>query len=599
MKLNYLLMALVLVAGFAYACNDGDVVVSYYSPVNLGDTNDVSLVIWVLGDQLNDTNATLDMNGAFTTTDANPSELGDLAPWYYQNNSVWSITAVTPGVYNLTVNVTHEGDSCQARTEVTINAPVDPELELNVSVPATIYTNQAFTFSGVLANTGSSVANNVNVSIEVDNQTVVTGPAEIIYAQLFNGNTVYPDFTLTVSSPGFHTFRMIALDDEGDYVLAEVTREILTAPLIRDVAITSLTYSPSPVPTGTNATINATVENQGELQALTLIHFNINGGYLGNQSVNLAPGSSQNYQVSFFFASEGTFSLNSTVDAVAGESDLADNFMETNVTVQTQEPDDDTGDDYNPGGGGGTAWSGSPILECYSDSECSNGEICFENACVLPSEAGGSGSDSDSGEGTTPEGGQLRIEVLTEEMVAGGIIEVMTVDDSGNALQGAEVRQNGIRVGLTGADGKIFIENVQDGDMIWAGKSGYVSYQVQIDIEAGTASPVGFVSLVGDGALKEGRWILLLLLLAGGLYLAAGRSLKVDITGQDFAKGQVRFNVRDFTKKPVDDALVHIDDILVGRTNQNGQIGVGGVRKNASIKIKKKGYLPAQKFLKN
>ena len=52
-------------------------------------------------------------------------------------------------------------------------------------------------------------------------------------------------------------------------------------------------------------------------------------------------------------------------------------------------------------------------------------------------------------------------------------------------------------------------------------------------------------------------------------------------------------------KNPIKDAFVHIDDILVGKTNQHGQIGIGGIRNNANIKIKKKGYLPAQKQIKS
>ncbi|MFH1786233.1 MAG: CARDB domain-containing protein [archaeon] len=597
MKLNYLMLALVLAAGFAYACNPEDIEISYYSPVDLGDMNQVSLVIWTFGGDINNVQAMLDLPVAFVTADTNPVGLGNLlqADWYYQNNSVWSVTAVQPGVYNMTVNVTHDGGACQARTEVVVNAPTAPELEVNITDPGTIYANQTFTLAAHVTNVGSGTANNVNATLQVDGQTVVTGGLERIYPQLYSANSVHPTFTITSLTPGFHTYRVVASDAEGDYVFAEITKELLMPPLVRDVAITALAYTPDPVPPGTNATITATVENQGQVQAVTYIHFNVNGGYLGNQSVDLAPGSSQTYQVSVYFGSEGTFPLNSTVDFVAGETDLSDNFAARTLTVRSSGGDDGGDDGGSPGGGGGSSWSGSSsILECYSDDECLSGQVCYENVCVVRTGTGGEATTAPA----TGEKAQLKINVLTEEIEDGGIIEIMVVDEAGSPVDAAEVRKNGASVGKTGADGKMLIPDIHDGDMIWAGKAGYISYQVEIDIAA-PAGPTGLVTLGGMGFGNAGLLLLMLLLLGGSIYFIASRSLVVDIAEHDAAQGRLRLAVSGLSKKPVSDALVAVDNVPVGQTDRNGRIGIGGIGKKSLISVKKKGFLPAQKQLKN
>lgn len=115
---------------------------------------------------------------------------------------------------------------------------------------------------------------------------------------------------------------------------------VFAYPLLRDIAVTGVTASPTSVPAGEPVSINVTVENEGEVAETFDVTILYDSSDIETKTVtDLAPGGSETLSFSWDTKDlvEGNYTITAAASEIGGETDTADNTY-TDVVVTVTAP---------------------------------------------------------------------------------------------------------------------------------------------------------------------------------------------------------------------------------------------------------------------
>ena len=217
--------------------------------------------------------------------------------------------------------VTLPGGQLVAGIEVRLDAWVDSSFSSSaICVELSADGGNSWTAAKKTSNLGSSQA------------TYVAGGAADTWGRTWNAGEV-ANLSVRLMNVASSTSRDFRLD----YVAVKVTTAPAPSP-IYDLAVTSVSVTPTSPVAGTSADVSIGVSNQGNQPAsgvnLTLTD-SVSGGVIGTQAVTVGAGQSTslNFSWNTTGAAAGAHSLDATLAPMASETDTADNTKSAAATV--------------------------------------------------------------------------------------------------------------------------------------------------------------------------------------------------------------------------------------------------------------------------
>jgi len=139
--------------------------------------------------------------------------------------------------------------------------------------------------------------------------------------------------THAYADAGTYNVTLTVTDGDG---LTDSTWKTITVLPIHDVAVTSVTPSPTEVTSGKNVTITVVVKNEGTVAENSTVTVYSNNTAIDTQNVtNLAAGSPETLEFVWDTtnATEGNYVIKTEATQVTEETDTADNILTSDVTV--------------------------------------------------------------------------------------------------------------------------------------------------------------------------------------------------------------------------------------------------------------------------
>lgn len=178
----------------------------------------------------------------------------------------------------------------------------------------------------------------VNQEITLDaSQSYDTDGTIVSYAWNFSDGTTLTETdalaTHIYTEDGTYDVTLTVTDDDG---LTNSTWATVTVLPVHDVAVISVTPSPTEVTSGENVTITVDVKNEGTVAETFTVTAYSNDTEIDNQTVtNLAAGSSETLEFVWDTtnATEGNYVMRAEASHVSEETDTADNSRISDVTV--------------------------------------------------------------------------------------------------------------------------------------------------------------------------------------------------------------------------------------------------------------------------
>lgn len=148
-----------------------------------------------------------------------------------------------------------------------------------------------------------------------------------------------PVSTHAFTTAGIYTVTLIVMDNDAQI---DTASELLAVKqIIRDVAVVSVTPSPTEVTMGQNVTVIVVVKNDGNVSETFNVAAYYNNTVMGTQPVsNLAPGTTQSRSFTWNTAgvAEGEYTIKAVASAVSGETDTSDNTGTAPTKVKVTAP---------------------------------------------------------------------------------------------------------------------------------------------------------------------------------------------------------------------------------------------------------------------
>lgn len=197
-----------------------------------------------------------------------------------------------------------------------------------ISSASTVTQGQIVTVSVGVANQGNQ-AESFTVSVFANGSLLGT-----VAGSLVAGNSATISHEWTTSAAGSYTISasvstVTGETDTADNAMTGGVVTVLVAP-IHDLAVQSVTVSPSSLELGGSATITVAVANQGNQNENATVTVKANGTTIGSLPVSLAPGASTSGSVSYTPAAAGSYSI---VAAVPADDDASDNSASAALSV--------------------------------------------------------------------------------------------------------------------------------------------------------------------------------------------------------------------------------------------------------------------------
>ncbi len=301
----------------------------------------VSVVVWADAGALTDVNVTL-TSDANTVISGSPDQVGNVANGGF-GIATFDLQSDVAGSHAVTANVSYVGgDYLHNFTFDVAAAATEPDFELVVENPVNVEINKNFNIVVNVTNNGTATETGIQVSI------VLPAGATTSYSggtfSLTPGQTRSETLIVNSSTTGDKSFTVKA---DGATQYAEQTLDIMTTDASApDLELKTLTATNTVE--NQAATITTNLNNNGIDSELAVVKLYVDNVLADTQNVNINGGTTQEINFTHTFTSEGTKTVNVTVDVVSGETDTTNNNVQTTFSVTKQ----------SSGGSGGSSGSG-------------------------------------------------------------------------------------------------------------------------------------------------------------------------------------------------------------------------------------------------
>ncbi len=236
------------------------------------------------------------------------------------------------------------GNNCSAAVTITVLDPLPDLLAMDAkSDIATITSGQSLSLSGTVANAGAVSAGPVVVRfVQSDDTTIDLGDQVLVRDQLEvldAGQSTELAATITLSGQAGQTFLGICVDPD---VNESVTDNNCSGPVTitladpaPELAVDAVSADPTSVPSGGDFTLAVAISNNGTAPANTTLRYKLsadatidpNDPDVGSEDVgDFVPGQPLNRSIKLNAPDQpGSYFYGACLDAVAGETDVANN----------------------------------------------------------------------------------------------------------------------------------------------------------------------------------------------------------------------------------------------------------------------------------
>lgn len=327
--------------------------------LSYNQSTEVTLIIWANDQNINNGVVKLSLDDK-TYTDQTQKNIPSVTQGLFQTVK-FNLRSDEAGNHQINTTLNHDGGTVNHGFTLNVApAPNKADFDMDIDYNANAPVNTDFDIVVELTNNGTATENNIKIEIQLPNGASTTYSPPIF--NLAPGEKETRPITIKQTQEGTQSYIITA---NGDTQFSTQTIQITTQNAVNpDLEIRRLSI-PS-ISSGQTATITATLNNNGLSDELAKVKFYVDGIFVEQKNISTEPVSTQTVSFSNTFT-QGSHTINITVDPAVGEIDLTNNEVTGTATAGTTNT-----------GSGGSSSSRRTTISSSSSGPASSSTLTFD-----------------------------------------------------------------------------------------------------------------------------------------------------------------------------------------------------------------------------